>query len=650
MEAGFFYSASPIHATIFVMDTIPKLLVANGTKSPDAPAQLSKDAHGVFQPRSWQRLCVEVNTIAAALIDLGTKRGDRIGLISENRAEWLAIDLAVLTLGAVDVPRGNDATTDEIAYILSFSEVKIVFVENGAQLDKLVSVIDRIPTLETVILIDDQSTHSARVRRVSILSYDDSVERGQRYIEKYGTDDIDRARASGTSDDLATIIFTSGTTGEPKGVMLSHGSFLNQVEHVPDLINVGATDIWLCVLPVWHSFERIMQYVSLGCGSTLAYSKPVGKIMLEDFQKVRPTWMASVPRIWEAVRGGIYRNVKTQSAIKRGLFFFFVAVGGRYDQFVNLVRGRLPRFRKRVRAVDALIGLFPLIMLWPLKKLGDVLVFSKIRARLGGRFVAGISGGGALPAAVDQFFAAAGILLLEGYGLTETAPVLGVRAQNHPVPGTVGPVFPEMEIEIRDEEGHPLPPGVQGTVFARGPQLMTGYYKRPELTAEVIGTDGWLNTGDLGMLTWDNELKITGRAKDTVVLLGGENVEPAPIEERLRESPFIAQAMVVGQDRKYLGALLVPDFDALQSWAAEQEVTPSERDMLVTDPQVRDLYANEIKRLVGSHTGFKSFERVYRFAVLSDDFVVGEELSAKQEIKRHVIRAKHAGAIVEMFA
>ena len=633
------------------METIPLLFESICDRYPDKPAQLSKDANGVFHPRSWSELRREVDRIAAGLIDLGITRGDRVGLISENRREWFASDLAVLSLGAADVPRGNDATPEELAFILSFSEVAVSFVENAAQLEKIALVADKIPTLKTVIVLDNTlpDTMPSGLSGRSVLGYDQVGEKGDALLNVRGADTVSKERAPGEGSDIATIIYTSGTTGRPKGVMLTHRAFLNQVFHVPDLIEVGPDDIWLCVLPVWHSFERIMQYVALGRGSALAYSKPIGKIMLEDFQKVRPTWMASVPRIWEAVRAGIYRNIKTQSPVKRGLFHFFVAVGGAYSGLRDMVRGRLPRFKKRIRILDALVAIVPMLLLLPLKLLGDVLVFKKIQARLGGRFVAGISGGGALPSAVDKFFSAAGILLLEGYGLTETAPVLGVRAQRHPVPGTVGPVFPEMEIQIRDEKGTVLRPGRQGIVFARGPQIMVGYYKEPDMTAAILSDDGWLDTGDLGMLTWDNELKITGRAKDTIVLLGGENVEPAPIEERLRESEFIAQAMTIGQDRKFLGALIVPDFEVLEHWAGEQQVSFSGREDLVADEQVNALYTREIARLVGTQNGFKSFEQIYRFDLLTEDFTVGEELSAKQEIKRHVITEKYKKTIDQLF-
>ncbi|MDA3950205.1 MAG: long-chain fatty acid--CoA ligase [Spirochaeta sp.] len=629
--------------------TIPQLVQNIAHQYPDNTAQLVKDDAGVFHPRSWQELRITVDRFAAGLQTIGATRGGHIGLISENRAEWFVADLATMTIGAVDVPRGNDATNGELQFILSVTEAAIIIVENDTQLQKVRALAKDLPAMRYLIQLDDSYTPSTEVpKSVTIMNYSEVLTAGARAMEE-DPERIERERDQGNEHDVATIIFTSGTTGEPKGVMLTHRNFLHQVENVPQLIDVGPENIWLCVLPVWHSFERIMQYVAMGRGSALAYSKPIGKIMLEDFQKVRPTWMASVPRIWEAIRAGIYRNIKKQSAVSQALFAFFVRVGGSWASLRDMFTGRLPRFHKRVRILDSALAAVPLLLLTPFKLLGDALVFRKIQARLGGRFKAGISGGGALPQHVDRFFSAAGILLLEGYGLTETAPVLGVRAQNHPVPGTVGPVFPGTEIRIVGEDGTVLGPGEQGVVHARGPQIMTGYYKRPDLTEQIISSNGWLDTGDLGMLTWDNELKITGRAKDTVVLLGGENIEPAPIEERLRASEFIAQAVVLGQDQKFLGALIVPDFEALDAWTETERVTAASREELVEDPKVRSMYNQVISGIVNAQNGFKSFEQIYRFQILPTDFTVGEELSAKQEIKRHVIDARYKTQIAQLF-
>jgi long-chain acyl-CoA synthetase len=645
--------------------TIPQLLQRIKSEYGDTPAQYIKDATGAFQPRSFGRLYQEVLAMAAGLRDLGVGRGDHVGLISENRAEWMVCDLAILALGAADVPRGNDTMPQELQYILSFSECRTVIVENIVQLEKTAGVLADLPLVKTIVLLserDEEHELSAEAQKalkgVVLKRYADVIETGRGALGTDGTAPIEDEIAEGTPQDVATIIFTSGTTGQPKGVVLTHHNFLHQVACIPNFVAIRPGDVWLAVLPVWHSFERIMQYISLGSASAQAYSKPVGKIMLGDFAAVRPQWMASVPRIWESVRSGVIKKARAGGGIRWALFRFFVAVGGTHKQLDNLVKGRKPSFRKRSRVLDFLIGFLPWLALWPLRALGNLLVFGKIKARLGGRFIAGISGGGALPSAVDQFFGAAGILLLEGYGLTETAPVVAVRKQRRPVPGTVGTLVDDTECQIRSEEGDVLPPGEQGVVYVRGPQVMSGYYRQPELTAEVLSEDGWFNTGDLGMLTHDNELKITGRAKDTIVLRGGENIEPLPIEQKLRESELIDQAVVLGQDQKFLGALIVPNAQAVQEALSEDgggsggADAGTERSLedLVGDAQVFRIIEREIGDLVSAKNGFRGFEQIFRFRLVSDQFEIGKELSAKQEVKRHVISEEYAELISEMFS
>jgi len=631
--------------------TIPKLLQRIAQEYPDHHGQLSKDQDGVFQPTSFKKLLEEVQSVAAGLLSIGVKRGDHVGLIADNCKEWLLADLGILSVGAADVPRGNDATDKEVSYILSFAECATVIVENVSGLKRVSRLRSDLKRVKQIVVLDtdyEAGDKPADLRGITVHRLSDIMKAGSEKLEKQ-PDLVQREIAAGAENDVATLIFTSGTTGEPKGVMLSHKNFLHQVEHVPELIRVGPGDIWLCVLPVWHSFERIMQYVALGSASALAYSKPIGKIMLADFAAIRPTWMASVPRIWESLQTGIYRNINNQGGIKSALFHFFVGVGKVHTRFSNMVKGLLPRFHKRIRTLDFALGILPFVLLWPLRALGNVLVFSKIKARLGGSFVAGISGGGALPGYVDNFFAAAGVLLLEGYGLTETAPVLGVRDQSHPVPGTVGPVFPGTEVKIVDETGKPLRPGNRGVVMARGPQVMLGYYNRPEETARMIDAEGWLNTGDLGKLTWDNELTIVGRAKDTIVLLGGENVEPAPIESKLRESSYIDQVVVLGQDKKFLACLIVPNTEQLEQFARENSLPYLDVPQLITAPEVHELFSSEISSLVSPQNGFKSFERIYRFKLLETEFIAGRELSGKQEVKRHAVNEIYAREIADLF-
>lgn len=631
--------------------TIPKILREITQKYGDRPAQLSKDGEGNFQPTSYNQLYKDVSQAAAGLLSLGVKRGDHIGLISENRKEWLIADLCILSIGAADVPRGCDSTQDEIGYILGFSDCAVSFAETGREVDKIISVRDQIKNLNKIIVFDpafNAADLKEKPKGIELLSMQDVLQKGAEYL---GNDPeaIEKEIDQGGENDIATLIFTSGTTGTPKGVMLSHWNFLHQVKEVPDLIHTGPEDVWLCVLPVWHSFERIMQYVSLGAGSALAYSKPIGKIMLDDMEKIKPTWMASVPRIWESIRLGVYRKINADGGIKASLFHFFVKVGSFHAELNYRVRGLKPRFKKRIRFIDFIVAIIPYLVIWPLRALGNVLVFKKIKAKLGGNFIAGVSGGGALPAVSDKFFAAAGILLLEGYGLTETAPVIGVRLRDKPVPGTIGPILNGTEARIVDENGKDLPPGHKGLVLVKGPQVMLGYYNRPEETKKVLSDDGWLDTGDLGMLTYDNELKIMGRAKDTIVLLGGENIEPAPIEEKIGASEYIDQVVVLGQDQKFLAALIVPNIENLEEYAKSNGISYMDMEDLVTSPEINNFIRDYIAETVCEKTGFKGFERIFRFKILSKPFEVGKELSAKQEIKRHVIQEIYKKEIAELF-
>ena len=633
-----------------MVQTIPKLMLEMAEKHPQVAAQMSKDDQGTFVSRSFEELYREVSSFAAGLQKLKVKRGDHVGLISENRAEWFVSDLALLSLGAADVPRGNDSMAQELAYILGFSECSLVIVENEDQLKKVYSVKDQIPDLKHFLVLDPHfdSSNSIDTGRIKVSTYAEVRDTGQSVLEKH-PDLIEKEIKQGNADDTCTIIFTSGTTGEPKGVVLSHRNFLHQVSCIPNVLDVTPGDIWICVLPVWHSFERIVQYIALGSASTLAYSKPIGQIMLADMAVIKPQWMASVPRIWEAVRAGIYRKIKQEGGVKLLMFNFFVAVGGSHKRMADIIFGRAPQFKPRSRVLDLSLNFLPYLLLSPLKLLGNALVFKKIKTKLGGRFIAGVSGGGALPPAVDSFFGSAGILLLEGYGLTETAPVLAVRSQFNPVPGTVGPMLAETECRIIGEEGELLPAGSMGLITVRGPQVMSGYYRKPDLTAKVLSEDGWLNTGDLGKLTLRGELKITGRAKDTIVLLGGENIEPLPIEQKITESEYIDTAVVVGQDQKYLAALIIPNTDAVERFADENHIPYNQPSDLLDSDDVRELMDGEINSLVNGRTGFRVFERVYRFAILKTAFEIGEELSAKQEIKRHVIADKYSEEIASLF-
>lgn len=618
---------------------------------PHIVMQYSKNADSVFVPTTYGQLLEEVASFSAGLVELGVAAGNHIGLIADNRKEWLISDLAILGLGAADVPRGCDATEQELAYILSWSECSLAVLENERQLMKLVARKSELPRLATAILFDAPSasaTEAAGAAGIKVLLFADVFAAGaRRRAAKPG--EYEAAAARVKRDDVATIIYTSGTTGEPKGVMLSHANFMHQTEVLPEIIDLKPGQIWLSVLPVWHSFERIVQYAIIAVHDSIAYSKPIGAIMLPDFQAIQPDWMASVPRIWESVKDGIYRNIRQSSPVTRALFTFFVWIGESFSYLRNMMFGLLPDFGNRSRMLDAVLPVIPLLILAPFRGLGELLVFRKIKTKLGGNFKAGISGGGAMPASVDIFFNAIGVQILEGYGLTETAPVIGLRPQRKPVMGTVGPAIRGTEFKLLDEAGHDVGTCTKGVVHVKGPQVMLGYYKKPELTAQVLSSDGWLNTGDLGMLTTQRFLKLTGRAKDTIVLLGGENVEPLPIEQRICDSQYISQAVVLGQDQRFLVALIIPNQDAILAWAKDNTIPIVDYETLLAQAEIKELIDYEINQAVNAKTGFKSFERIFRFELLAKPFEVGTELSAKQEVKRHVVAELYKHQINRMF-
>lgn len=630
-------------------ETLPKRFKTRVAEHENHPVQYVKDERGTFQPVTYGELWRRIATLAVALQKLGVQRGDHVGIMSDNRQEWLVTDFALLSLGAVDVPRGSDSTMEEMDYIIRHADCKLTFAEDPTQCEKILSRVDTMPELETIVLYDDYESPENRPNsgRVKIISYAEVVA-GVGELSEEGMETFEKEVALGKSDDLATLLYTSGTTGEPKGVMLTHRGFLFQMDRVYNILHLTHNDIFLGVLPIWHSFERAVEYIVFNYGASVAYSRPIGKIMLEDMAKIRPTWMTSVPRIWEGIRGAVYRNVSKQSPLKQMLFHFFVGVGELHADLVSMFKGLLPEFKKRSRIADIALSTIPLVLLTPFRLLGDVLVFDSLKQRLGGRFVAGVSGGGALPPHVDTFFQAAGIKVLEGYGLTETAPVLAVRLQDAPIRGTVGPFLPDIQYKIIGEHGEELGPGEKGILWVKSEQIMEGYYKKPEETAQVL-EDGWLNTGDICMLTVHGECRILGRAKDTIVLLGGENVEPEPIEETITRSEYIDQAMVVGQDKKFLGALVVPNNERIEEFAREEGIKYFEQEELLQHERVVELIHEEIQKLVNKSTGFKSFELIYRFKLLSEPFEVGDELTQTLKIRRNVVHEKHRREIEKLF-
>ena len=641
--------------------TIPLMFKARVLSNPDIIAQASKNEKGAFEYFTYKRLYSDVIQFASVLKKLGIKREDHIAFISDNRREWLITDLAILALGAVDVPRGKDSMATEVQFIINYADCTWGVFENSAQLDKVLVPGTEKTKLKNAILFDEpkkESIIAAEKEGIKTYYFKELMEEAG-VPSKETTEAVEAEMEKTNTEDLATIIFTSGTTGTPKGVMLTHENYMAQLEVVGQVLPAKPGDMWLSVLPVWHSFERVVQYIVLTLSTGIAYSKPVAPILLADMAEIKPQWICGVPRLWDGLGNGIIRAMKKAGGIKYALFSFFVAVGKTYSHSKDLVRGQICHFRKTSRVLEWLKGIMPYILLSPVYALGNALVFGKIKEKFGGKLTAVISGGGSLQKHVEDFYHAVGVNLIEGYGITEAAPVLAFRGLVKPKSGCVGEVFPSVDVKIvATDHGtilsdDPLPPGKIGLVLARGKtkrQIMKGYYKRQDLTDQVIDKDGWFNTCDIGMLTVDNEIKITGRAKDTIVLLGGENIEPLVIEQAVNASDYIECSMLLGQDKKYLGALIVPAKDFILAWANENNITYTSYEELLETPEIQTLIRSEIDRLVSAKTGFRSCEHIFKFVLLPESFKPGKELSAKQEMIRYKICELYKKQIDRLFA
>ena len=618
--------------------TLPRMLREVSQKYPDIPAQMTRiSKEGDFETVTYKELYDNSQAFAGGLLALGTVRGEKVGLISDNRKEWEQADMGIMTIGACDVPRGCDASEKDLKYILSFTEVKTCIVENEFQIRKILNVKDEIPTLKRFIIFEEPTENEVKLckeAKIDLLRFYDVVEDGKKYNEK-NPGKVEAEIEAGQWDDIAAIIFTSGTTGVPKGVTLSHGNFITQLDELQERIYLKPAERAICVLPVWHVFQRLVEYVIISQAAVLCYSKPIGSILLPDMLALNPTLLPAVPRVFEAVYEGITKKMRRTGGIVEALFNFFTAIAICHSWMDRKM------FRKNFMTHNEftpgywLLFIIPWLLLYPWKLLGNVLVFKKVKAMLGTNFRAGVAGGGAYPKAIDQFFWALGINVVEGYGMTETAPVVAVRPVDAPIFGCIGTPIRGVSVRIVDMEGNVLKPGNKGVLQIKGGTVMKGYYKRPELTEKAISPDGWLDTGDLAIESIHGELKILGRVKDTIVLTGGENIEPLPLEAKMQESRFIQTAVVVGQDQRNLGALILPNQEELELWANENNISFKDFEDLVKKPEAYKLIEDEIKELINAKNGFRMFEKIVKFAFLTKPFEVGKELSAKQEIMRY---------------
>lgn len=590
---------------------------------------------------TYRELGQNVRRLGAGLLALGVQPGDRVGLVSDNCPEWITSDLAILSIGGCSVPRGSDTSTAEIWYIVNHSESKGVFLENKKLFERLAGEIASAPSLEFIVMLDDSAPALRQRSSLEIYGLSELCDLGEKNIEAF-----DQAAAHVTPTDIAAIVYTSGTTGIPKGVPLQHRNLLYQCEAIDLGFEIRPGDVLLSILPAWHVYERIAEYFGMYHGATIYYTDK--RWLRDDMAKANPAFIPCVPRIWESVYDAIMAKIAKESALKQKLVLALLDLSRRYIRHRRVFTGTfaskaMPTQQERVHSF------LKACLLWGGHLLADWLIYRNIRALTGKRLKAAVSGGGSLAAYLDDFFEAVGIPILNGYGLTETSPVLAVRTVTENIRGTVGKPLQGTLIEIRDEDGNKLPQGEVGVIWAKGPQVMSGYYRNDEETKKVLTADGWLNTGDLGWITWQGHLVICGRAKDTIVLSSGENVEPEPIETAARRSPLVQQIVVVGQDKKALGALVVPNF---QNLALQLGISPdAPHAVIISHSNAERLVRESINAVLKEDGGFRPFEFIQRVVLLEDPFTPENGLLTHTlKPKRNVIAARFSRLIETMFA
>ncbi|HTQ79413.1 MAG TPA: long-chain fatty acid--CoA ligase, partial [Thermoanaerobaculia bacterium] len=547
-----------------------------------------------------------VRRLWKGLGEIGVAPGDRVALMAENGPHWPTVDFATLTSGAVLVPIYPTLLPDQAAYIANDCGAKVVVAETRAHLDGLLGLADQLPQVQKFVLIKGQSDDPRVVTLDRLIELGAGVD-----IAAFEA----RARAV-KPEDLATFIYTSGTTGQPKGVMLTHDNLASNVAASIPAIEIEPSFVALSFLPLSHSFERTVDYIYFYKGCSIAYAESVAAVA-QNMQEVRPQVFVSVPRVYEKVLSRVQENVAQSSPIKQKIFAWAQGVA----------HEALP-YRLKHRSPSGLLGLK--------LALADKLVFAKIRERLGGRFQFAVSGGAPLARDVAEFFWGAGVPIYEGYGLSETSPVISVNTPEAVKLGTVGRAVAGVTVRIAED----------GEILARGHNVMKGYWNLPEATAEAIDQEGWFHTGDIGEVDAEGFLRITDRKKELIINAYGKNIAPAPIENSLKSSRFISQAVVIGDRRKFLSALLVPDFEALKPWLEKQGLH-GEIQTLLGNPQVRALYEAEVQAV---NKTLAHYEQITAWELLPAEFTLETgELTPTQKVKRRVIYKKYGDVIDRLY-
>ena len=574
-----------------------------------------RDEGGQFIDISWMEMDYMSRCLGKYLISRGIKSGDKVAIFSANRYEWWVADLGILSTGAINVPVYPTNTTQETRYILSDSDARICFVGTRDHLQKTLEILPKLSKLEEIIVFDEVAVDHPKV-----ITFRQALEKGK-VIDDQG--ELDRRVEELDPDAVATFIYTSGTTGNPKGVMLSHNNMTTNAEQwkalTPEVID-SMPHVALSFLPLSHVFERTITYYGacISAGHKVYFARDMTTV-LQDMIEVRPTIFASVPRVFEKMRGGIIAKVGQASPIKQKLFYWAMDVAKRNLPYVCNGKNRA--------------GIFALEY-----ALAHKLIISKLLAAIGlDRVVIGGSGGGPLSAADAEFFIGMGMMVLEGFGMTETSPLALANVPGHIRPGTVGKPLAQTECRIGDG----------GELLIKGPQVMLGYYKNEAATKEAFTGDGFLRTGDIAEVTGEGDFKITGRIKDLIITSGGKNISPQNIEGSLMFSPYINYTAIIGDGKNYLTALIAPAFDALEPWAQEEGISFSSRAELVKNEKVRAFYDRQIEDLTRE---FGQVERIKKFALLDHDWSQQTgELTPTLKLKRRIIVEKYKDVIDDMY-
>ena len=592
--------------------TIPEMFEKVTKKYGNNKAYLKRKEKGVYHDITYREAYDITENLALGLASLGVRRDDKVAIISENRPEWYYSDFAILSLGAIDVPIYPISTADTVEYILNNSESVGIIVSSKFQLNKVLKIKNKCKKLKFIISLNNDDSEGNK----DVFTFNEVLSKGKIFKESnpsYFKDKIDLVM----EDSLCTIIYTSGTTGEPKGVMLTHKNLLSNVIASASVVEVNDKDVFLSFLPLSHVFERMAgYYLATGCGATIAFAEGIEKIST-NLGEIKPTVMAAVPRLFERIYSKIVRKIEKEPEKKQKIFSWAIEIG---KEFAELKRN----------GESIPIGLSVK------RKLADKLVFQKLRAATGGNLRFFISGGAALARELGVFFEAVGILVLEGYGLTESSPVITVNRPNDYKFGSVGKPIPGVEVKIAKD----------GEILAYGPNIMQGYFKKKKETQEVI-TDGWLHTGDIGVFDADGFLIITDRKKSLFKTSGGKYIAPTPIENMFLGSKYIDQFIIIGDKRMFVSALIVPDFEALKEYADANRISYEKPEDLIEMKQINEMIEKDFTKF---QKNLANYERIRKFTLLSKPFTIEDgEMTPSLKLKRKVIEERYRDLIEGMY-